>query len=455
MKKSNLSLILVFRLQVTLLAIPVLISGFQCHAQSSQNEVSMVNLDKDNDMTLEGNTKIVSQFSNLPLVEPTIAAHPSDENILAAAAMVVTDVNKPYQSCRLSSFISLDGGKKWEETAHDYWGYDPWIAMSENGKTIMSWLGTPGNFQHSFPLNVFTSNNGGVSWLPKVQLFKGKGHGHDGTKLVGLKKTFYLTTVRFNANMGADVVLYESNGGPFNEVGVISGEGKRLNFCEPAILTNGHVVVPSLHYNGKVWAHIYNPKDKSISKAHEVSQNPKVGRGYARMAADTGLNSAFKDNVYFVRAVADGKSSKGVWLNTSTNGGRSWSIEKRIDLFENPRQSKANVASIAVNKNGVIGISWVDAQHDTGQLAYDVYFTISKDGGKSFQRPLRVTPVSSNPRTTKNADVANKFIGGGHYLGLTSRADNNFQLLWSDSRQGFFQLQTATIKIKQRELDVE
>lgn len=448
MKKSHTYARIVLHLQTVLIPILILATCFGCQAQQELEKLGVANLDPGMDMVLSHRTEIRSQFEGLPLVEPTIVAHPSDKNVLAAAAMVVTDINRPYQSCRLSSFVSLDGGKKWEETAHNYWGYDPWIAMLENGTTMMSWLGTPSHFRHQFPLQIFSSNNGGASWLPKVQSFNGTGHGHDGTKLVGFKQSFYLTTVRFNANMGADVVLYESKEGPFKEVGLIPGKGKRLNFCEPAILTNGYVVVPTLHNNGKVWAHVYDPGDGNISGQYEISQNPKVGRGYARMAADIGSNSAYKDNIYFVRAVADGKSSRGVWLNTSTDLGKSWSTEKRIDMFKNPMLSKANVASVAVNANGVIGISWVDAQHDAEQLAYDVYFTISKDGGESFQRPIRVTPTSSNPRTTKNADVANKFIGGGHYLGLTSRADNSFQLLWSDSRNGIFQLQTATVKIK-------
>ena len=166
------------------------------------------------------------------------------------------------------------------------------------------------------------------------------------------------------------------------------------------------------------------------------------------MASDVGSDSNFRDRIYFVRAVADGKSSQGVWLNYSMNKGKTWSAEKRIDLFDNGRKSKANVASVAVNKNGVVGVSWVDGQFTEGQKSYDVYFSISKDGGESFQRPVRITEVSSNPRTRENGDVANKFIGGGHYLGITAKPDGSFQLIWSDSRTGMFKLQTCNVKIK-------
>lgn len=426
----------------SLLFILVLPIGF------AQNTLEFAQLDTSKNAFPGENIAIPSQFKTYPLVEPTIASHPSDNNHLLAAAMVVTNKNNPYESCRLSSFVSKDGGQTWKETAHDYWGYDPWVALLPNGKAALSWLGTPKSFRGQFPMVVFASDDGGENWDSNVQVFQGLGHGHDGTKLVGSKDAFYLTTVRFNANMGADVVLYESisNRG-FREVGAIEGQGRRLNFCEPAILTNGTVVVPTMHGQGKIWVNVYHPETKKMSESYVVSNNPKLGRGYARMASDVGAKSKFTDRIYFVRAVADGSSSQGVWLNYSKDEGKTWTPEKRIDLFDKGRPSKANVASVAVNANGVVGISWMDGQHSDDQKSYDIYFSISKDGGERFQRPVRVSEVSSNPRTEANGDVANKFIGGGHYLGLTAKPDGSFQLIWSDSRSGMFQLQTCNVKI--------
>lgn len=415
----------------------------------AQTKIENVFLDKNNDVVIGKNIHIKSKFDNLPLVEPCISAHPTNNKQLLVAAMVVTDKNRPYQSCRLSSFYSSDAGKTWEETAHDYWGYDPWATILPDGNTAMSWLGTEKSFKHQFPLKIFTSKNAGKTWDDNVQSNSGFGHGHDGTKLTGYKDDFYLTTVRFNGNMSADVVLYHStNNGQFKEVGIIKGNGKRLNFCEPAVLTDGTVIVPTLYSRGKVWVNIYDPKTKTMSESIDVSENPKVGRGYSRMAADISANSRYKNRVYFVRAVAEGRYSRGVWLNYSSDKGKTWTKEKRIDLFNNNLKSKANVASVAVNKSGVLGISWVDGQNDPEQKKFDIYFAISKNGGDSFQRPVRVTSVSSNPRTRGNADVANKFIGGGHYLGLTTKADGSFQLVWSDTRTGIFQLQTSNINVK-------
>ena len=409
----------------------------------------MAELDIGKNLLVGRNISIHTQFETFPLVEPTICAHPTDAHQVVAAAMIVTDIQRPYESCRLSSFFSGDGGLTWEETPHDYWGYDPWLSVLENDQTTLSWLGTSGSFQHQFPLVLLSSKNAGKNWDRQVQSFQGNGHGHDGTKLIGAKDRFYLTTVRFNQDMSADVVLFESNSGnPFQEAAVVRGNGRRLNFCEPAVLSTGDVVIPTLHNRGKITAHIFSPDSQRMAGPYVVSANPKLGRGYARMAADTYAESTFIDRLYFVRAVADGGSSQGVWLNVSTDQGLTWSKEKRIDLFKEQRVSKANVPSLAVNHTGIVGVSWVDAHSTSKTRDYDIYFTSSQDGGKSFQRPVRVTEQASDPRTENNGDVANKFIGGGHYLGITAKANGHFQLIWSDSRTGTFALYTSSIEVK-------
>lgn len=394
------------------------------------------------------NIHIKSQFSEFPVVEPHISAHPGNPDHLLVAAMVVTDVTRPYQSCRLSSFVSTNGGDSWKETTHDWWGYDPWTAILPDGKTVMTWLGTEGSFKSQFPLQFFSSSDGGKTWFTEVQQFVGQGHGHDGTKVTALNGEFYYTTVRFNGEMGADVVLYRKEGSsPFEEVAVVDSKGIRLNFCEPIILTDGTVLVPSSHFLDKLWVQAYDHGRGTLGEKHLVSIRPGGAGGYMRMAADVGRHSKFRDRIYFVRALGRRGKHEGIWLNYSDDQGRTWSRDTRIDLFQSDLVSRALVPSVAINQEGIIGISWVDSQHDPEQHQKDVYFATSLDGGQSFQRPVRITEVSSAPVTDQNDDVANKFPGGGHYLGITARVDGSFQLIWSDSRYGKFELQTARVEV--------
>lgn len=411
--------------------------------------INFARLDKSQSAKVGKTITIQSQFSDYPLVEPHISAHPGNNDHLLVAAMVVTDVTRPYESCRLSSFVSKDGGKSWTETAHDWWGYDPWTAILPDGNTVLTWLGTEGSFKHQFPLVFFNSKDGGMSWSGEVQTSPTSSH--DGTKVVALNNEFYYTTVRFTDQMGADVVLYRKQGDePFEEVAVVDSKGVRLNFCEPTILTDGTVLVPSSHFMDKLWVQAYDSDAGELGEKNLVSIRPGGAGGYMRMTADVSTKSRFKDRIYFVRALGRGGQHQGIWLNYSDDKGKTWSRDTRIDLFDNDLPPRSLVPSIAINSEGIVGISWVDAQNDPEQKKKDVYFSTSLDGGESFQRPVRVTDISTSPKTSGNDDVANKFPGGGHYLGITAKADGSFQLIWSDSRSGKFELQTANVVVAKK-----
>ena len=409
----------------------------------------LAELDSEVSLSVGEVKSIRSSFKQLPIVEPHISAHPSDNSHLLAAAMVVTDVNRPYQSCMLLSFVSKDGGQNWKETTHDYWGYDPWTAINANGEAVLTWLGTEGSFKHQFPIQFFYSSNGGERWdAPPLQV-DGSGHGHDGTKVTVYANSFYFTTVRFNPSMGADVVLYgNQEGGHFEELVKVDGKGVRLNFCEPAVLSDGTVIIPSSHFLDRIWIQKYDPENKTLSRKYLVSIRAGGAGGYMRLTADVSKDSKYKDRLYFVRALGRRGEHEGIWLNLSQDGGQTWSKDARVDLFDNELDSRALLPCVAINKDGVVGVSWVDVQQDNQKGLKHIYFAVSRDGGKSFTHPTKVTSKGFDPRTAQNGDVANKFPGGGHYLGLTSKTDGSFQLIWSGISNGVFQLRTCNVKVE-------
>ncbi len=388
----------------------------------------------------------ISSSLGIPIVEPSLAIHPSNPNHILVAAMAITDSNNPYQSARLLTFLSQNGGQNWTETVWDYWGYDPWISMMPNGHTTLAWLGTRGSFKHVFPLQLFRSADGGITWSTNVQQIN-NAHGHDGTKVIYHNDSFIASTARFNADMSADIAVYKAEADePFEELTQVSGKGIRLNFCEPAILSNGTMILPGSEFQRRFWIQKWEKDDTSLSKRIMISMRAGGGRGYMRLVHDNHTSSPWQDRLYFVRALASG----GVWINYSSDNGETWSRDMRIDTFTTGLASKANLASASVTANGVLGISWIDSQNDPEQKGNDLYFSYSVDGGLTFNHPTKITEVSSDPVTPKNADVANKFSGGGHYMDIKSAGENTFVAVWSDSSTGIFELKTCHIKLHRR-----
>ncbi len=386
---------------------------------------------------------IPTRFPNHPVVEPHVSAHPSEDGHLLVGAMIVTDADQPYRSCRLSSFVSGDAGATWTETAHDWWGYDPWTAIDESGRAVLTWLGTEGSFQDRYPVVFLSSDDAGVRWNDDVQVTDGN---HDGTKVTALGETFAFTAVHF-VQRGADVVLQaRRRDEPFREIARVPGNGRRLNFCEPAILSDGTIVVPASEFLERAWVHRVNPATGEMSEAYPVTDRPGGAGGYLRLVADTSPESPFRDRLHFVRALGSRERYEGIWINTSSDGGRTWSEDRRVDVFAEGPETRAVLATVAVNRDGVVAISWVDRRRADEELR-DVYVTASLDGGETFLPPARVTGEGSSPRTEANADAANKFSAGGHYMGMAARAGGAFQLVWSDSRSGHFGLRTAEVRV--------
>ena len=379
----------------------------------------------------------------VPVVEPSLAVHPQNPDHILVAAMAIMDQDRPYESAQLVTFLTTDQGKNWEEKIWNYWGYDPWVTIMPDGHTTLAWLGTAGAFQHAFPLQFFRSSDGGKTWNSNVQQMDNI-HGHDGTKVVHDHEQFIATTVRFNGDMSADVAIYRATPDhPFQEVTKVPGRGLRLNFCEPAILSDGTTIIPSSEFRRKLWIQKLESDSTHLSRRTMVTLQPGGARGYMRLIHDDNKDSKWLDRLYFIRALYTG----GVWINYSSDSGDSWSTDVRIDSFHTGLPSKANLASADVSEDGTLGITWIDSQNDPAQKSNDLYFSFSRDGGLTFSHPIKITEISSDPATPENGDVANKFSGGGHYMDIKSAGENTFVAVWSDSSTGIFQLQTCKIEI--------
>ncbi len=135
-----------------------------------------------------------------------------------------------------------------------------------------------------------------------------------------------------------------------------------------------------------------------------------------------------------------------------TKPGDATSIQPPVGSGANGTAPPNGAQSNPITLRGVIGPVEANARSDRATFksvlrCQEVYFTASLDGGATFLSEVRVSAGPSCPFSSKNADVALRFLGGGDYSGLVAGRDGQFHLLWSDSRNAVPQLWTAPVTL--------
>jgi hypothetical protein len=191
----------------------------------------------------------------------------------------------------------------------------------------------------------------------------------------------------------------------------------------------------------------------------------------AWIGADPG-SSAFSGRLYVVWA--DSRTGRQQILAASSgDGGDSWTSPVLVDhdidvtydagfLGKGPNNF---LPSIAVNKDGIVGITWHDRRDVRDNIGHRVRFSASLDGGETW---LPSVPVSThvtrvNMPTGSNRAMVNKDAGGrfyihgmfatrnaGDYAGLVADAAGRFHAIWNDNRNGNHQIYTAPITVSGR-----
>ena len=137
-----------------------------------------------------------------------------------------------------------------------------------------------------------------------------------------------------------------------------------------------------------------------------------------------------------------------VMLWSSADRGETWS--EAVTVTGGGARFSVRNAMVAVNKDGVVGVSWYDGRNErnrTKQMfqCLDLYFAASFDGGRTFAPETRVSTESSCGDSPDNGGAKYRWPAGGDYHGLVARSDGAFQILWADSRSGRYRLRTATV----------
>lgn len=427
---------------------------------------------------------LVSRESALPKIQMMVVADPKDAKHLIGTAIAATPVE---DACMV--YVSFDGGYLWKAVVPpglpETGSGDPQVVFDDQGIAYFSTLGLvpDENKRLRFMVVLYRSHDGGLSWQKISAFGAGTGPDHDMAIADDTGRLFVSVVYRIGGHENVGVYRLDpgetSLHGPLRVATADAGLG--LFNWNPLVLSDGTLFVPFEATRGPVsgapkrelFAAISHDSGATFSPARRIgtqtlnNNNPVNPYGNVTFAVDGG-SARFRDRLYMLWNESDGSADYHLKLAYSTDRGASWSAERDVDA--RPAQhANAFRPVIAVNRQGVVGISWLDTRDSPTGRTYREFFTASLDGGESFQTPVAVSSVSSSldeaanyafhptidsPRRAADGSIEFSFdttLGrapdGGDFMGLTADASGTFHPFWIDTRTGTFQVWTAAVHI--------
>ena len=166
----------------------------------------------------------------------------------------------------------------------------------------------------------------------------------------------------------------------------------------------------------------------------------------------------FADRLYVIWPDRRSGHSR-IMFSSSADRGRTWSAARAIDDVAPTTLTDQFMPEIAVNKDGVVGVTWYDRRDHPDNLGWDVRFTASVDGGATFLPSVKVSEhgtsfpagTSREPRTGRAQIDAGRdsfTFMGGDTAGLAADASGVFHAVWVDNHTGVPQVWSATVSMQ-------
>jgi len=437
-----------------------------------------------------GPNMLVSRDGDFPHVELILAANPKNVKNLLGGAITYT---RPKGGTACRAYATTDGGTTWwpSEFAEqvEWGGGDPYVAFTPQGTGIFSGLAFQEDEkgqQHGY-LQVWRSEDGGRSWGKTMNL----GYSYDHEQMIVDQ-----TTGRYAGRIYIGV-LY---GYPVYTVGVFRSEddGRSwtgpvdaangggtigINDIQPMVLSDGTLVLPYADFDflpGKAkmagkssstaWMVLSEDGGVSFGKPRKIQTmqhnlDDKVGGKFAVFPAFAVDNQSkeYRDRIYV--AWTDFRYGPiRLLFSHSEDRGLHWSEPMLLDP-STPKDAMQGQPVVAVNKDGIVGVTWYDTRDSKDGSQFHEYFTASLDGGKSFLPPMRVSSAPSTPLGPGNMNMGamifrhkettalslisagSRWGGGGDYMGLAPDKEGVFHPFWADARTGTFQIYTANVSV--------
>ena len=357
---------------------------------------------------------LVSRDGDRPHVEIMAAANPRNPRNLLAGAITFT---RPDGGAATKAYVSFDGGVQWDDITFpeqkETGGGDPQVAFTAAGTAIFATLATRADETgrtRAF-LHAYRSEDGGRTWSAPYDL----GASYDHPMLAADQTTgpfagrLYMS-VLYGREYSLGVFRSEDDGRSWiGPVKFLDGAGERgLNVDPTVVFHDGAVMVPFVDFpsnpeqtanwtESRLWTVVSTdggvtfsePKPGPVKMTGEETREAREGtprfRGgsWTMLAADR--SERFRDRAYAVWP----DYSKGlprVVISWSDDRGSTWSDPGPVAPPEAPDVQQFQPA-VAVNRDGVLGVSWYDTRQAPSRFAFHQNFAASFDGGETFTSP--------------------------------------------------------------------
>ena len=452
------------------------------------------------------NVQVSRDAGNVTHHEVLIAADPADAKRLIACSMMgpLPDGKRPA-----GVYASFDGGKTWSTVLTEnerVFNADPACAFGINGSAHFSIMSIDRGRKSVQILKAYYSNDGGKTWIPS-KLPGGSTDGIDREFLVadttnGIQRGrvyihAQLPISNVDGSRSRSFVLYRSldGGKTYQRSGQHVSADRNLALIpgNAVVLSDGTFVAifaqhaydkrndgyltgeptPASQPNSSIKVVTSTNGGDTLDRVLDVSNTyvdwrTEVGSLIPRLAADV-FTTAFRDRLYVVWADGRFGGRTQVLLAYSTDKGKTWSKPRIVNDDRLPRngvlERSIAMPSVAVNKDGIVGVTWHDRRNSTNDIDYEVRFAASFDGGQTFTKSVR---VSEKPNVFDKGElwplkglalldrtsaarlvvVRDEYVAGGDTADLSTDATGIFHPLWVDNRTGVGQIWTAAITVQ-------
>ena len=433
------------------------------------------------------NVQVSLAQPNLQHYETQISADPERAGHLIACAYSLSRSGGEISNV---VYVSFDGGKTWKHTLTMENSVDPSCTIGTHGVAFVSSIHDVKQSDGSTPsfLNVRRSVDGGRTWQESSIRADSRSFDRDYLTVDDTRGSFrghvyvhgYLSDPRDSAGnrVPAKFVFYPSTdeGRTFDLVipreagdfanpwffvanGVVSNDGafsalfaeldktkQNMSYnTDPSSAPRGVNAVLKIVRSRDGGKTLDQPA--KIADVYYDSRIPQLSMSSLAVDRSSG---PFRGRMYAAWPGAGPEPRAQIFVSYSSDEGKTWSEPRIVSddagVVSHGISPNNFMPMLAVNKDGVVGISWYDRRDNPDNLGYWVRFSASLDGGSSWLSSAR---VSTHANVVNPAEHDTHF-NGGDTAGLVADIRGVFHPLWIDNRTGVHQMWTTTVLVRGR-----